>query len=242
MTRNTGVTHASVANRLLRALDEAAFEPIAPHLKRVDLKRGDIIYRSDALIEHVYFVEKGMVSLIKTMGDGRIVEIGAIGIEGVTGSNALFGVRVAILESIVQIEGAALRISCEALRAELVRSEALRGVMERYAHLAISQLAQTAACNRLHRLEQRCCRWLLIAHDSARADTFSLTHEFLAMMLGVHRAGVTLAAKELQSSGLITYARGRVTIEDRAGLEAAACECYPVMRAQADQLFPAKEA
>jgi CRP-like cAMP-binding protein len=155
-----------------------------------------------------------------------------VGIEGVTGVGVLFGVDTAVLETVVQIPGAAYRIGRAVAREAIAGSEALRGLLQRYAHFVIGQLAQTAACNRLHSLEERCCRWLLIAHDSARSDDFLLTHEFLAMMLGAQRPGVSLAASILQRAGLIRYTRGHVTIVDRPGLEAAACECYGAMRAQ----------
>lgn len=166
------------------------------------------------------------------MQDGRTVEIGVVGTEGLTAAHAIFGIDTAILESVVQVPGSAHRISAKILRREAARSEPLRNLLQRYAHFAVSAIAQTAACNRLHSLEQRCCRWLLIAHDSARAATFSLTHEFLAMMLGVQRAGVSLTANALQKAGLIRYARGQVTVADRLGLEAVACECYATISEQ----------
>ncbi len=171
------------------------------------------------------------------MQDGRTVEIGAVGIEGVTGSNALFGINYAMLESIVQVPGTALRISRDILRGEMAKNETLRDILQRYAHFAVSEIAQTAACNRLHSLEERCCRWLLIAHDSARSDTFPLTQEFLALMLGTQRSGLSVIASILQNAGFIRYARGRLTIMDRAGLEATTCECYRTIQAQLDQVF-----
>jgi CRP-like cAMP-binding protein len=185
----------------------------------------------------LYFVDRGIISLVKTMHDGRTVEIGAIGIEGVSDSNALFGIDAAVLESIVQVPGSALRVRQRVLRRQVEESPSLRNLLMRHAHFAVNQLAQTAACNRLHSLEERCCRWLLIAHDSARADSFLLTQEFLAMMLGVQRTGVSLTASILQKAGLIHYSRGRVTVTDRSGLEAAACECYGTMRAEIDRIF-----
>jgi CRP-like cAMP-binding protein len=225
------------ANRLLLALPQATFENVRQNLEMVDLVRGQVIYHVDAPVKHVYFVDRGLISLVKTMRDGRTVEIGAVGIEGVAGSNALFGIERTILDSIVQVPGTALRGDCQAMRREMERSESLRDLIQCYAHFAVSQLAQTAACNRLHSLEERCCRWLLIAHDSARSDSFALTHEFLAMMLGVQRTGVSLTANILQRAGLIRYSRGYVTVTDRPGLEAAACECHSTIHAQLNHLF-----
>jgi CRP-like cAMP-binding protein len=196
-----------------------------------------LIDHVDAPIEYLYFVNRGLVSVVKTMQDGRTVEIGAVGIEGVTDANALFGLGTAVLETIVQVPGSALRIRLGTLRQEMENDDALRITMQGYARFAFGQLAQTAACNRLHSLEERCCRWLLIAHDSALADTFPLTHEFMAMMLGVRRSGVSIAASMLRKAGLIEYARGRITIKDRPGLEEASCECYGTLQTELDKLF-----
>jgi CRP-like cAMP-binding protein len=170
------------------------------------------------------------------MQDGRTVEIGAIGIEGVTGWNTLFGVEQAVLDSVVQIPGSALRINQATLRQQVAEHEALRDLLMRYAQFGIAALSQSAACNRLHSIEERCCRWLLVAHDSARSDTFPLTHEFLATMLGVHRTTVSLIASALQRAGMIRYSRGRLRIIGRAGIEAMACECYSAMRRELDWL------
>jgi CRP-like cAMP-binding protein len=226
-----------LANRFLLALPPATFKRVNAHLEPVTLHRGQVIYRPDARIEKLYFVNRGLVSLVRTMKDGRTVEIGTVGIEGVTGHEALFGIERATLECMVQLPGTAFCGSPEILCAEMRRSQSLLALLHGYYNLALSQIAQTAACNGLHTLEQRCCRWLLIAHDTARDDIFSLTHEFLASMLGVQRAGVSLAANALQQAGLIRYARGRVTITDRGGLEAAACECYGTIRQMIDRLF-----
>jgi CRP-like cAMP-binding protein len=228
------------SNRLLLALPQPVFERLRPSLQPVDLGRRQVLHTVNSPITHLYFIERGLISLVKTMHDGRMIEIGAVGIEGVAGANAILGVTSAVLDSIVHIPGRARRISWATLRAEMARSAALHDLMLRYAHFRISQLAQSAACNRLHSLEQRCCRWLLIAHDSARSDSFPITHEFLAMMLGVQRTGVSLAANILQKAQLIRCGRGRVTIVDRPGLEAATCECYAALRTELDRLFVAQ--
>ena len=227
-----------IANRILLSLPWATLERLMPIMTLVKTARGDVIDHLDKPIANLYFVNQGIVSLVKTMRDGRSVEIEAVGIEGVTGPNVLFGVSSAVAESIVQIPGSAFRIRRDALTEVFEADGTLRDVLERYAHHAISRIIQNAACNRLHSLEERCCRWLLIAHDSALSDTFSLTHEFLAMMLGAQRAGVSIAAGFLQKAGYISYTRGRVTIIDRGGLENAACECYSTVRRQLDELLP----
>ena len=227
----------NIANLLLSSLPEATLERLQAQLFPIDMARGQVLAHVDGPIKHMYFVNCGLVSLVKTMRDGRTVEIETVGIEGVTDPNALFGVDSALLESVVQIPGSAYRISRDALQAEIAGDPALRGLLQRYMRFAIGQIAQTAACNRLHSLEERCCRWLLIAHDSALADRFPLTHEFLAMMLGVHRSGVSIAANFLKKAGLIDYTHGYITIIDRSGLEEAACECYDVVHAELDRLF-----
>jgi CRP-like cAMP-binding protein len=227
-----------IANYILLSLPRPSFNRIRPRLESIELAKGDVIVRVGQPIERLYFVNRGLISLIKTMQDGRTVEISAIGIEGITGAHALFGMNRAVLETIVQIPGNSFRIGCDSLKRFMAEDNKLRDVMERYASFAIGQLAQNAACNRLHSLEERCCRWLLMAHDSAILDTFPLTHEFLAMMLGVQRAGVSIAANTLQNAGLITYRHGIVTITNRSGLEDASCECYGAMQEELNKLFP----
>ncbi|MGA2707700.1 MAG: Crp/Fnr family transcriptional regulator [Steroidobacteraceae bacterium] len=226
-----------ITNRILGSLPHSTLKRILPDLEPMDMVGGEIIDRVDQSIEYLYFINRGLVSFIKTMQDGRTVEVGAVGIEGVTDPNSLFGIDEAIVKSIVQIPGTALRIRRDILRREMDHDDALLEMMHKCARLAISQLVQTAACNRLHTLEERCSRWLLIAHDSALARSFPLTHEFLAMMLGVQRSGVSIAARLLQEAGLIQYTRGRVTVTNQSGLEDAACECYGVMRIEREKLF-----
>ncbi|HYB56525.1 MAG TPA: Crp/Fnr family transcriptional regulator [Alphaproteobacteria bacterium] len=227
-----------ITNRMLRSLPPVTLERILPALEIFDTVQWQVLYHTDRPIEHVYFVNRGLVSFIKIMRDGRTVGIGARGIEGVINSNALItGMDKAIVEYIVQIPGTAYRIKTNILRDEMARDDALREVMLKFARFGIGQLVQDAACNRLHSIKERCCRWLLTAHDSALCDTFPLTHEFLAMMLGVQRAGVSIAASSLQKAELIQNTRGRVTIRNRSGLENAACECYGVSRAQLETLF-----
>ena len=172
------------------------------------------------------------------MEDGRTVEIGAIGIEGTTNLLALVGTGRALLDTVVQIPGTALRMGRDALISEMENDGDFRELMQNYVRFGLGELARHIACNRLHHIEQRCCRWLLIAHDHAMSDEFPLTHEFLAMMLGYQRAGVSIAMHSLVKAGLIEHKRGTVTIVNRAGLELAACECYREMNHHLDEFLP----
>lgn len=231
-----------VHNRLLLAMPPAALQRLMPALQHVSLRSGQSIDRVNGPIEHLYFVNLGFVSMVKTMLDGRVVEIGGVGVEGVTSPSSMFGMDDAVFEAMVQIPGDAFRIRREALRREVEQDRAVRDLMEGYMHYQMAGIGQTAACNRLHSVEERCCRWLLLAQDNARSDRFPLTHEFLAMMLGAQRAGVSIAARALKLVGLIDYARGVVTILDREGLEEAACECYRTTQDELELLFGRSDA
>lgn len=232
-----GHQHEAVANRILRALPEETLHRLWPALDRVETVNGQVVGHVDELVEYVYFINRGLASVIKTLQDGRTVEIGAVGVEGVTDCVNLFGIGTAFVESVIQVPGTAFRIRREVLQQEIDADAALREMMHLYVRFAFAEIAQTAACNRLHSIEKRCSRWLLVAHDNALSDTFPLTHEFLAMMLGTQRAGVTIAASALRRAGLIAYRRGRITVTDRLGLETASCECYATMQAELLKLF-----
>lgn len=226
-----------ISNQLLRSLPSETLSRLLPHLEPVELARGRVIDYAGKSITKLHFIDRGLVSLVKTMRDGRTVEIGTIGIEGAADPKALVGVDRAHVETIVQVPGQAFRIERSVLMDVMERDDALRDVIRAYVGFVIGQIVQTAACNRLHSLEERCCRWLLIAHDSALCDTFPLTHEFLAMMLGTQRAGVSISASCLKKAGLISYRHGQVTILDRVGLEHASCECYETQQAERKRLF-----
>jgi CRP-like cAMP-binding protein len=226
------------SNRVLLALPQATLTGMRRAFEFVELERKQVINHADERVKYIYFVNRGLVSLVKTMQDGRTVEIGVVGVEGLTDSHSLLGFDRAPMEAIVQIPGTAFRIRRDELKELMADDKKLRDALEKYANFSLLGFAQTAACNRLHHLEERCCRWLLIAQDSALSDTFSLTHEFLAMMLGVHRAGVSITASFLQKAGLIQYKHGQVSIINRGGLEAAACECYANMGKEFEKLFP----
>jgi CRP-like cAMP-binding protein len=195
--------HDGIANRILLSLPLAALKPMRPALELINMARGQVLAGIDRPIKHLYFVNRGLVSLLKTMRDGRTVEIEAVGIEGVSDPCGLFGVAWAILESVVEIPGEAFRSQRNTLADQMSEQAALREVMQNYTKFTVSQLVQTAACNRLHSLEERYCRWLLIAHDSALTDSFPLTHEFLALILGVHRSRRHTAKRRLSASLIV---------------------------------------
>ena len=228
---------AGRVNHILAALPAECRERLVAAMELGALRRGDVIHAAGMPIEHVYFVDEGLVSLVKAMADGRVVEVGTVGIEGMIGLAAIVGTGRAIVEAIVQVPGSARRIAPGVLREEMSRSAALQGLLLRYVDAAAAQFVQTAACNSIHSVEQRCCRWLLAAHDSAGSDSFTLTHELVALMLGVQRASVSIAASTLQKAGIIEYRHGRVTITNRGALEARACECHAAIRAHFDNLI-----
>ncbi len=226
-----------INNRLLLALPPATLDRILQVSEPVSLVKGQRIDCADQPISHIHFINRGLVCIAKTLRDGRTVEIGAIGIEGVANLLPLVGIDKAILDVVVQIPGSALRIGCDAMKREVEHDSAFRALMQRYVRFGLSELARHIACNRLHHIEQRCCRWLLIAHDHALSDEFPLTHEFLAMMLGYQRPGVSIIIGSLARAGMIKHMRGKVRVTDRTALEAGACECYREMQDELDEFL-----
>jgi CRP-like cAMP-binding protein len=224
-------------NRLLGLLPRKDYERLRPHLHRIPLEYRQSLYEANKPIEFVYFIETGVGSLVNTMSNGQAAEVGTIGNEGVVGLPILLGDDRAPTSVYVQVPGIGLAMKVGLFEKELMRSATTRMVMLRYAHAFFNQVAQSAACNHFHSLRQRCCRWMLMTHDRMQADEFVLTQEFLAMMLGVQRTGVTAAAGALQREGLIRYKRGQVTILDRRGLQKGSCECYGVSKAEFDRLL-----
>jgi CRP-like cAMP-binding protein len=212
------------------------------HLRPIRLAYRQSLYRARKSVEFVYFIESGVGSLVNTMANGQAAEVGTIGNEGVVGLPLLFGDDRAPTSVYVQVPGAGLRMKAALFERELARSPAMRAVMLRYAHAFFNQVAQSAACNHFHSLQQRCARWMLMTHDRMQSDEFLLTQEFLAMMLGVQRTGVSAAASVLQQAGLIRYNRGNVTILDRGGLAARSCECYGVSKREFDRLLGVRAA
>jgi CRP-like cAMP-binding protein len=228
------------ANRLLGLLPPRDYERLRPHLQSIALAYRQSLYRAHKPIEFVYFIETGVGSLVNTMANGDAAEVGTIGNEGVVGLPLVLGDDRAPTSVYVQVPGVGLRMKASLFKKELARSASMRAVMLRYAHAFFNQVAQSAACNHFHSLQQRCCRWLLMTHDRMHSDEFLLTQEFLAMMLGVQRTGVSAAAGALQRAGFIRYKRGNVTILDRRGLMRRSCECYAVSKAEFDRLLGAR--
>lgn len=223
-------------NRLLAALPPAEFDRLAPRLEPVALELSRVLFRPEEEISHVYFPVTAIVSLLTNLEDGTGMEVGLVGREGMVGVSAVLGGSETKVAT-VQGEGEALRLRADAVREEFNRGGALQAQLLRYTHALMTQISQTAVCNTRHHLEGRLARWLLMYHDRRDSDEFSLTHEFMANMLGVRRAGVTEIAVRLQEQGLIRYNRGHVTVVDRAGLEQFACECYPVVKEKFDEFL-----
>lgn len=223
-------------NRILAALPAADYERIAPHLKPVSMPRGQVLYYTGDPIEQVYFPSGSMVSIVSRLSDGANVEVGVTGLEGMVGLNYLLGSKKSPYECMVQIPDGAMRCRADVIKDEFKRGGALQDLLHRYTQSLIVLTAQAAACNRAHMVGERLARWLLMSYDRCVCAELPLTHEFLAMMLGTRRAGVTEAAIILQAEGLIKYNRGHVTVTDRKGLEDFACECYGIVKAEFDSL------
>jgi len=228
---------ASVRNHLLAALTPEDFGFLQPRLQHVDLVQRQVVHHPHEPIEAVYFLEAGWMSLVVTLEDGDAAEVGLVGREGMVGLPLFFETDRSTVEAIVQGSGHALRMEAHGFHDALHSCPSLRRLLLRYSQALLIQLSQTAACNSHHQIEQRLGRWLLMAHDRADSDQFAMTHEFLSMMLGVRRASVTLAAGMLQKAGLIRYGSGQITILDRPGLEATACECHGVVNREFRRLL-----
>lgn len=224
-------------NRLLALLRRHDYERLRPHLEPVSLSYRQSLYATEKPLKFVYFIETGVASLVNTMRNGDASEVGTVGNEGLVGLPLILDDDRAPTSVYIQVPGTGLRIKAAQFRKELARSATLRTVTNRYVHAFFNQVAQSAACNQYHSLAQRCSRWLLMTHDRMESDEFLLTQEFLAMMLGVQRTGVTSAAGALQKAGLIRYRRGVVSVLDRRGLERGACECYGISKREFDRLL-----
>jgi CRP-like cAMP-binding protein len=224
-------------NRLLSLLSDDDYERLRPHLSHVAFDYRKSLYEASRPIDHVYFPVDGVASLVITTADGSGAEVGTIGSEGFVGLPVCLGDREAPSSVYVQVPGSGLEIDARLFRLELERSPTLNRIMLRYAHAFFNQVAQSAACAHLHRVEQRCCRWLLMTRDRMPSGDFLLTHEFLGMMLGVRRTTVTDVMGVLQRAGLIRYRRGHVTILDHEALQRRTCECYDISRLEFDRLL-----
>lgn len=217
---------SGIENKLINRLPKRQRSDFVERCRRVDLVLDTILYEQEEPIRHVYFPLGGFISIMEIMDGHNPLEVGLIGNEGMLGATLALGIDSAVQRAVVQGSGTALCMSTRRFRRELRDSIALQRMLERYLYVMISQLSNSVACTHFHELETRLVRWLLMTHDRAHADDFSLTHKLLADMLGVRRSGVTIAAGALQKKKLIRYARGQITILNRKGLEAASCGCY----------------
>lgn len=227
-----------IANRLLLAMPATTLAALLPRMELMELARGQVVAHAGAPVEHVYFINRGLVSLMRTMKDGRAAEVATVGMEGLADPCALLGLDHAIMDIIVHVPGTAWRVPRRHLIKLLEHDAKARDLLERYIQWLVDQMAQTSACNRLHSLEQRCARWLLTAHDNACADAFPLTQDYLAVMLGAQRSSVAEITAAFRDAGYIDYRNGQMHILDRAGLRTAACECYG-MSSEQSAVIPA---
>jgi CRP-like cAMP-binding protein len=224
-------------NRLLSALPADVSERLRPYLEVDDLELRQRLYTANEPISHIYFPRTAVCSLVLTLDGDTQIEIATVGNEGMVGLPTFLGANSIPGEAFCQVAGQAVRLPAEVLRQEASTRGALHDLLQRYTQAHINQIAQSAACGRVHSIDERCARWLLIVHDQVQTDRFYLTQQFLAMMLGVRRAGVSAAASILQRAGYIRYGRGEITVTDRAGLESAACACYRIVRDEFDRLL-----
>ena len=232
--------HATRQNQLLAALPEAIWQRWLPALEAVELPLGKVLYEPGATITHAYFPTTALVSLQYVTEDGAPSGSAVTGAEGVVGIALFMGGESTASRAVVQCGGRGYRISARALKAEF-RDEAVQRLLLRFTQALMTQMAQTAVCNRHHALVRQLCRWLLVSLDRLDGHDLAMTHELIANMLGVRREGVTEAALKLQVAGLIRYSRGHITVLDRGGLESRACECYAVVKREYDRLLPERE-
>jgi len=201
-------------------------------LRPVPLKLGHVLYEPSQTVEDVYFPTYGVISLLAAFEDGATVEAGVIGREGMLGTSVVLGAETTPHQALVQADGHALKMAARDLKAEVQKDGLLLNLLLRFTNALFTQVAQTAGCNRAHTLEQRLARWLLLTHDRVQQDEFAITQEFLSRMLGVRRAGVSVAASKLREMRAIDYRRGKVIVLDRSGLENSSCECYSIVKAE----------
>ena len=227
-------------NELLAALPEAEWARWEPMLEKVELKLGQVLYESGTTMSHVYFPTNAIVSLLYVMEDGASAEIAVVGHEGVVGVSIFMGGGSTPSRAVVQSAGWGFRLRSAAVKDEFGRSGPVMHLLLRYTQALITQMSQTAVCNRHHSLDQQLCRWLLLSLDRLEGNDLVMTQELIANMLGVRREGVTEGALKLQKAGLISYARGHIKVLDRPGLEQRTCECYSVVKKEYDRLLPVR--
>ncbi len=233
--------HTEKQNQLLAALPADEWARWQPELEPVDMKLGDVLYESGSTMTHVYFPTTAIVSLLYVMENGASAEIAVVGHEGIVGVSLFMGGESTPSRAVVQSAGKGFRLSAQHIQEHFKRAPVLH-LLLRYTQALITQMAQTAVCNRHHSLDQQLCRWLLLSLDRLSGSELVMTQELIANMLGVRREGVTESATKLQKAGLIQYSRGRITVLDRAGLEARSCECYGVVKREYDRLLPPRVA
>ena len=231
-------THSPHQNHLLNALPSSDYERLASHLELVPMRLGDVLYESGVQLRYVYFPTTAILSLLYVMEDGSSAEIAIVGNEGILGISLFMGGETTPSRAVVQSAGHAFRLKADLLKNEFGRFGPTMHLLLRYTQALITQMAQTAVCNRHHSVDQQLCRWLLLSLDRLQTSELSMTQELIANMLGVRREGVTEAAGRLQDAGLISYKRGRITVLDRPGLEMRSCECYQVVKTEFDRLLP----
>ncbi len=225
-------------NHLLAALPPAEWHRWQPQLEPVELPLGQVLYEPGRTLSHVYFPTTAIVSLLYVMEDGASAEIAVVGREGIVGVSLFMGGGSTPSRAVVQSAGLGYRLAADVMKQEFNRAGPVLHLLLRYTQALITQMAQTAVCNRHHSLDRQLCRWLLLSLDRLQGNQLSMTQELIANMLGVRREGVTEAALKLQKAGLIRYARGRITVLDRPGLEQRTCECYAVVKKEYDRLLP----
>lgn len=226
-----------VENRILAALPQEEYERLLPKMEKVFLEYHKPLFEPDQRIEHVYFPNTGIVSLLNVMENGDRAEVGLVGYEGIAGLPAFLDADSVSSLAIVQIESEGMRMKTEDFREEANRQSSLHRLLLRYTQALLMQVSQSAACNTFHSVEERFCRWILMSHDRARKDTFPMTQEFVSQMLGVRRPTISVVAGMLQKAELIRYSRGKMTVLDRKGLEAGCCECYRIVKKDFDRLI-----
>jgi CRP-like cAMP-binding protein len=236
MLRAVQAVEDPLENCILSSLPADELRRIAPKLERIDFDLGAVIYEPGAHLSYLYFPTSCVVSLLHTMHDGSVAEMGLTGNDGAVGIAIFLGGETMPNRAVVQVAGGAFRMKEKTLLEEFARGGPLQSLLLRYTQALLIQISQTAVCNRLHAVEQRLCRWLLLSHDRVKSNEIQMTQEFIANMLGGRRESVTVAAGHLQGAGLIRYSRGHITIVNRQGLEAIVCECYRDVKVETDRL------
>ncbi len=225
-------------NHLLNALPPGEFDRLSPHLELIPMKLGDVLYEPGGRLRYVYFPTTSIVSLLYVLESGASAEIAIVGNEGILGISLFMGGETTTSRAVVQSAGHGYRLKAQLLKNEFGRFGPMLHLLLRYTQALITQMAQTAVCNRHHSVDQQLCRWLLLSLDRLSSNELRMTQELIANMLGVRREGVTEAAGKLQDAGLIRYRRGEITVLDRPGVEARSCECYQVVKTEFDRLLP----